>query len=152
MFPMHDLAGKRFGRLVAMKPNGKQRSYIAWLCQCDCGKEITISSSRLVNGVTKSCGCYWKEVAKNGRGYVKGTAACQLDQNIHKNNTTGIRGVSFQKSRNKYEAYIMFKRKHYHLGRYDNAEDAAKARKIAEEHIWGDFLEWYNNEYRKEYI
>ena len=28
-----------------------------WRCKCDCGKEVIVQSSNLINGNTKSCGC-----------------------------------------------------------------------------------------------
>lgn len=56
----HDLnlTGKRFGRLVAIRPLPKQpnRPY-RWRCQCDCGKLISVRGDCLRYGFTKSCGC-----------------------------------------------------------------------------------------------
>ena len=56
-----DLAGRRFGKLVAIKysHNDKWGSAM-WLCQCDCGKQIITRSSALRSGNTKSCGCQTK--------------------------------------------------------------------------------------------
>lgn len=55
-------------------------------------------------------------------------------QNIFKiksNNTSGYRGVSFEKNESKYRAEIMVDGKSIFLGRYDNAEDAGKAYQTA---------------------
>jgi len=52
-----DLAGQRFGKLVA-----KRRSHVGrwgswyWGCLCDCGKEATVRGRSLVCGFTASCG------------------------------------------------------------------------------------------------
>lgn len=62
-----------------------------------------------------------------------------------KNNTSGIRGVSWDSHKQKWVAQIGFKGKNYHLGRYAKKEDAAKARKEAEENLFGNFLEYYQN-------
>jgi len=53
-----DLAGRRFGRLVAIRDAGvdKSRSRL-WLCQCDCGKEKIVSGKLLNGGNVQSCGC-----------------------------------------------------------------------------------------------
>ena len=54
-----DITGKRFGKLVAIRPigtNGKSRM-IQWECSCDCGKRKVIDGGTLRNGDTKSCGC-----------------------------------------------------------------------------------------------
>ena len=56
-----DLTGKKFGRLIAIKPMGKDLSRskggIFWLCRCECGKETIINSYNMHEGGTKSCGC-----------------------------------------------------------------------------------------------
>ena len=58
-----DLSGQRFGRLVAIRPCGKNKfGNFCWLCKCDCGKEHIVASGKLVSGSTKSCGCYAKDV------------------------------------------------------------------------------------------
>ena len=79
---------------------------------------------------------------------VDGTLISAIDgrRAINKNNTTGYNGVNITKS-GRYRAYINFKRKQYHLGVYDTAEEAAEARKIAEQKIYGDFLKWYAETY-----
>lgn len=53
-----EMAGMRFGKLVVTEPVGKTKTGgILWLCKCDCGNEVTVQSSYLKNGHTKSCGC-----------------------------------------------------------------------------------------------
>ena len=64
-----------------------------------------------------------------------------------KTNTSGIKGVSWDKSRNKWVAQIQFKGKNYYLGRYANKEDAREAREKAEKEMFGKFLEEH-----KEYV
>lgn len=60
-----DLTGQRFGRLVVLsvieRENGKRDK---WLCRCDCGKEKAIASFLLRGGITKSCGCFAREIAR----------------------------------------------------------------------------------------
>ncbi len=59
-----DLAGKRFGRLIALHPTEKRKNrHIIWLCRCDCGNLITIISDSLIRERTKSCGCFNRERA-----------------------------------------------------------------------------------------
>lgn len=57
-----DLAGSRFGRLIAVVadhwhvfPSGCRAA--VWKCKCDCGKEILVTGKRLQSGNTRSCGC-----------------------------------------------------------------------------------------------
>jgi hypothetical protein len=59
------MVGKRFGRLTVIKINGRSRyGQNKWLCKCDCGNEKTIEGASLRRGVTVSCGCYQREIAK----------------------------------------------------------------------------------------
>lgn len=58
----YDLAGQRFGRLVAVKMVGKASGGTAlWECICDCGKKHIVRSASLRNGDTQSCGCLHRE-------------------------------------------------------------------------------------------
>ena len=55
---MEDLTGRRFGKLVAMRPGPKTKSgRTTWVCRCDCGKEKEILAYSLKCGDTRSCGC-----------------------------------------------------------------------------------------------
>ena len=56
-----DITGQRFGRLIAIKPNGTQGNNTKWLCKCDCGNFKTTNISSLTRGLCKSCGCLRKE-------------------------------------------------------------------------------------------
>lgn len=56
-----------------------------------------------------------------------------MNNKIYSNNTSGVTGVSYVKSSNKWAAYINYKGECKHLGTYDSFEDAVKARKTAEE-------------------
>ena len=62
-----------------------------------------------------------------------------LNQSVYKNNTSGVPGVLFNKSKNKWEASIQINRKRIYLGTFVNKEDAIKARKEAEEKYFGEF-------------
>lgn len=58
-----DLSGKRFGKLIAIRPQGCNRQGNAmWACLCDCGNTAVVNSQNLKNGHTKSCGCRKSEV------------------------------------------------------------------------------------------
>lgn len=66
---------------------------------------------------------------------------------IFKNNTSGVRGVVRNKNSQKWVAQIVFKGKNYYLGTYEKIEDAANARKEAEENFFENFLEWFAEKY-----
>ncbi len=54
-----DIAGQRFGFLVALSEAGRdpKRGGALWLCQCDCGRTHIVKSHALRKGHTRSCGC-----------------------------------------------------------------------------------------------
>lgn len=58
----YDLIGQRFGKLLVVRRADYQKdSYAMWFCKCDCGNTVTVRSSSLLKGDTKSCGCYHKK-------------------------------------------------------------------------------------------
>ena len=64
----HDLAGQRFGRLVAMervpRPGHLRNTRSYWRCRCDCGQSIVSPSNSLLQGHSKSCGCLKRELTR----------------------------------------------------------------------------------------
>ena len=80
-----------------------------------------------------------KREARKRELYVDGTSIPNLSQKISKNNKTGVKGVRWDKSRSKWAASIYFKGKCYQLGRFDDINDAIKARRIKEEELFGPY-------------
>lgn len=61
-----DLKGKRFGRLTVIGEVGTNaHRNVVWRCRCDCGSIVDVSTTNLVSGKTKSCGCLMRETAKS---------------------------------------------------------------------------------------
>ena len=61
-----------------------------------------------------------------------------INTGLPSNNTSGIKGVSWSKPASNWEAYIKNDGVKIYLGLYENIEEAAAARKIAEERYWDD--------------
>ncbi len=62
-----NIAGQRFGRLVALRDVGSGRKGSRlWMCRCDCGREHAVEQMNLRGGYTLSCGCNRGGVAANG--------------------------------------------------------------------------------------
>ena len=76
--------------------------------------------------------------------FANGTQPGKLKGALTKANKSGVCGVKWDKSRGKWQASIKFQGHKYNLGRFDEFDDAVKARREAEEKIFGSFLEWYN--------
>jgi hypothetical protein len=57
-----DIAGQRFGRLIAVAERGRNKARQAlWECLCDCGATIVALRGNLNSGKSKSCGCARRE-------------------------------------------------------------------------------------------
>lgn len=52
-----DIAGIRYGRLVAISRDPEIVGRTYWNCLCDCGNTIVTSLDSLRAGMTRSCGC-----------------------------------------------------------------------------------------------
>lgn len=60
--PLKVLTGKIYGRLVVVERNyNMNKGGVWWTCQCSCGNIKSVKGSNLINGGTKSCGCYKSE-------------------------------------------------------------------------------------------
>lgn len=54
---IHNLTGRRFGRLVALSYVRRHNGHTLWRCACDCGARHVTRASALVGGRARSCGC-----------------------------------------------------------------------------------------------
>lgn len=57
-----DLTGQKFGNLTVIelteqKAKKGPRKRKIWICKCDCGKEVLVTTANLTRGHNKSCGC-----------------------------------------------------------------------------------------------
>lgn len=58
-----DISGKRFGRLVAVKPTTNTPQGIMWMFLCDCGNEyFKLAKAVKIKPENKSCGCLQREI------------------------------------------------------------------------------------------
>lgn len=62
-----DITGKRYGKLtVLQRLTEKEDGYCVWLCLCDCGRTIRVSTKKLNRGTVTSCGCVPKKDQRRG--------------------------------------------------------------------------------------
>lgn len=144
-----NLLGQKFGRLtvVSFAYTKYRNSY--WNCVCECGNEKIVSSGNLKKGITVSCGCYQKEMARQkGKATVRlmieknlvyNTRKGQFSMGALSNSSSGIRGVYLKKDTGKFGVEIMFQKRKYRLGYFSILEEAIQARHHAESVLWGDF-------------
>jgi hypothetical protein len=112
-------AGTKFGRLTIITRAGSDRfKKKNWLCRCECGREITVSTSALTSGNTKSCGCLRDDVcgqAAKTHGMSKSSEyriwALMIDRCTNPKNKKyadyGGRGIKvFEEWLNSFEAFF----------------------------------------------
>ena len=147
-----DHSGEVYGMITVLDNYIRKNSNTKWKCRCGyCGNVFYTTISSLKRGNVISCGCQntqrRKELIKQNLGLMDGTNLSTISTNrkTNKNNTTGVKGVSYITSKGKYRAQIMFKRKVHHLGYFDTIEQAKEARLKAEKELFEPVL----NEYKK---
>ena len=137
-----DISGMEFGYLTAIEPTDKRhRKDVVWLCRCRCGTMLEMPATRLILNNTLSCGCIQKEKIKRANKYFGGTS---LEKSL-KDPVTSTRSMSgyvgVTRKRDKWQAYITYKREHISLGVYEKLEDAVKARARGKEAVMADATE-----------
>lgn len=142
------LIGKTFGEITVIKrvnDEGNSR----YLCKCSCGKEIVLQGSILLAGMQETCGHKRLEAKDFDDKRVDGTSLYRLTQKLSKNNTSGYKGVTYDKNSRKFKASLTLNYKHISLGSYDTAEEAYQARLAGEEKYYKPILEKYKDKLKK---
>lgn len=148
-----DLIGKKVGKLTIIDVYRDKNDYdggqstFRLLCKCDCGNETRPLIHQVIgpSASTFSCGCERKERGeKMLDSYLfGGTRVTNLQMKTK--NATGVKGVSI-KPNGRYVATIWFKGKGIHLGTFDTLEEAAQARKEAEDKYFKPVIEAFNEQ------
>ena len=146
-----DLTGCHFGKLEVICRSDKRgsrgsRTVPLWECRCECGNITYKATDTLTNSDQSMCsecaGKYAASKMRDNAGFVDGTQISRIiSDKLNVTNTSGARGVYFDKRTGKWRARLRFKGKFYNLGTYVSFDDAVKARKQAESEYYGEFLE-----------
>ena len=87
-------------------------------------------------------GLYAAEKMRDKAGYVEGTQLSRIrSSKTGAANTSGVRGVYFDKNSGKWRARLKFKGHLMNFGSFENFEDAVSARRNAELEYFGEFLQ-----------
>lgn len=79
MSKLIDLTGEKFGMLsVINRAENDNQGRAKWLCKCECGNNIIVTSTHLKTGHTKSCGCANKLPDLTGMKFSRLTAIKQV--------------------------------------------------------------------------
>lgn len=140
--------GMKFGKLIVQEIIFKnEKSYAT--CQCECGAIETIPLISLRRGDRFACKeCTLKEKPIKRVGQIDHVQLWSLSGKVSKNNTSGIKGVYWDKSKLRWKALLQINGEKHYLGSYKLFKDAVAARKEGEEKYWSYFLEKYHLEYR----
>lgn len=161
--------GDKYGSLTLIEDTGQRTNSggVIWKCQCECGnivhRQQDMIHQSLVKGCVISCGCKRDksigqrekdnkiriEKAREGLGMIDGTTMVGIgEQKIRKNNSSGVRGVSYDGKRGYWRARLMLKRTEY-SGQFKTKEEAIAYRKYLEEVYYEPVKEKYE-QMRKE--
>lgn len=146
-----DLVGQKHGMLTVLRRMDEPTTYgnrlvVLWECRCDCGNLAYRTAYTLMNENKSMCSTcaskYATERMRQSAGYVDGTQISRIkSNNLVSSNTSGARGVYYEKRLGKWRARLKFKGKLMDFGTYANFEDAVAARKEAEKLYFGEFLD-----------
>ena len=153
-FKKQNHCGETLNNIEILKITNKKRgsSYL-YECRCFCGNIFYATFNEINTHKVKSCGCLKKYRPENLKKAIKKYKEDYLKENtnlrninntkLYTNNTTGIKGVCFSKSENKWIAFLTLKGKNYKK-RFLKKEEAINYRKKLEEKYFKPILDKYN--------
>lgn len=98
-----DVAGMKFGRLVALRRVQNDKSGRAqFLCKCECGNETVVTGKNLRSGNSQSCGCRKLEVLRSN-DHKKITHG--LSKTPEYSVWTGMKGRCFNRNSDSFHKY-----------------------------------------------
>lgn len=141
-----DIAGQKRGHLTAIRPTDQRRNgSTVWEWRCDCGATVYKAVS-MVQGKSKSTMCpacsrklkraHARAMVENQKrddetGVMLGALPGIRNGKLFRNNSSGVRGVSWHAGTGKWVARMQRDDKTVTLGYFSSIEEAAKARKAA---------------------
>ena len=146
-----DINGQRRGHLTAIRQTDKRyKNSTIWVWRCDCGAEVEYPA-RLIKSSNSRTMCptcaekFKAEQAAQIRNRIERfetgcpvkTADAIRNGIPTKQNSSGVRGVTYDHHLKKWRARIDVKGKTITLGNYDTLEKAAAARNAAVAEIYG---------------
>lgn len=135
--------------------DNRKGTSVVWKCKCFCGNIFYASLNDIKRGKIKSCGCtrikYTPENLKKAnkifreKFLVENTSLSSISDTMLSTNTSGIKGVYWNKSKQRWTAILIFQKK-CHTRYFSTKEEAIKCRKEWEEKYFKPILEKYKAE------
>lgn len=137
-----NLVGKQFGHLKVLAKSdqrGTQNEY-KWLCQCDCGNKVLVTTSSLNSGTTKSCGHLRLSRSKDNLRFTQDRHLKQLNDKKPVSNTSGYKNISLCKRHGKtyYRVSIVYDH-HQHSYFANSLSEALEARERLRKKWWPNY-------------
>lgn len=138
-----DITGQKRGHLTAIKPTNHRRGNdTVWEWRCDCGAIIYKTPELVREGMSTMCPSCARELRRQHAalaqeqrdtetGMMPGALENLRSGKPFKNNTSGVRGVSWHNGTGKWAARISENGKTRTIGYYDTIDEAAAARQNA---------------------
>lgn len=137
-----DIAGKRRGHLTAIRPAERPgNGDTIWEWRCDCGATVYKAPTRVYPSMCPAC---TRQVKRGQARVMYDTTPRDAETNmvptnlenlragkLFRNNTSGVRGVSWHAASKKWAARIYQNGRSVTLGYYDTIEEAARVRQQA---------------------
>ena len=127
--PTKIIIGRKYGALTvdAATTEKDYRGRTLYLCTCECTRTRLVAADRLLAGGVRSCGCAQERArkliggSKERRGWTAEEEAARIAKRM-----TGCEGI-YQRG-DTYIAQMKIDYKTYHIGSYDNRDQALDAR------------------------
>jgi hypothetical protein len=149
-----NLIGTKKDHYTVIEFAGRYGNTAKWVCKCECGNTFISTSSEIKKDKVISCGCivsnrkkYSYHACKNTNiYYVDGTQIPKMFSNTcyRNNNTSGVKGVFFQKRDGSWYAKLTFKGIEHRV-RCDTKAEAIKARSALEREYYIPFIKKHKN-------
>jgi hypothetical protein len=97
-FPILDISGLKFGKLIVINLEKKQGKLFYWNCICECGAKRIVSSNNLRNKTAFSCGKCIKKNKKHGH-------KTRLGASLEYSSWVSMKNRCYNKNTNNYSLY-----------------------------------------------
>ena len=125
-----DLSGTETDNFKIIDRAYSKNQRVWWNCICKhCGNHIELQSNQIER--YSSCGCKHNRSTKERMAEISDPESLKTNKPTAKS-TTGVRGVYFNKRKNRYQAFINVDKRPKYLGSYTSLEEATKIRREAE--------------------
>ena len=148
----NDVTGQRRGHLTAIRPTDQRRNgATVWEWRCDCGATVLKALGLVGDSASTMCPTCARKLKKEQAAAMRDRQERDEDHNmvlgnleglragkLFRNNTSGVRGVSWHGPNKMWVARIEVNGKTKTIGYYKTIDEAARARREAVKRKYGE--------------